>query len=145
MLRSCCSSAGHPRKNLPCYLPCSGPAFPAHRDFVSMLGNSFESFPCHGCGRNKPHAFYLNEIVISDSCISDYLFSLLLNRQEPGTLCSSACAKGYQQGAPGGASPNIRSLSLILLFAQLGTTDNHWLNMLHLGQNYTKLMELGTY
>lgn len=39
----------------------------------------FQSFPDRECGRDKPHAFYLNKIVISDLYISDYLLSLLLN------------------------------------------------------------------
>lgn len=97
VVRSCCSSAGDPRKDLPCCLPHSGPAFSAHRDFVSMLGNSCESFPCPGSGRNKPHAFHLNKIIISDSHISGYLLSLLHNWQEPVTLCSPASTKGYKK------------------------------------------------
>lgn len=44
--------------------------------------------------------------------------------------------KKVQEEPPGGASPSTRGLSLILLFAQLGTTGNHCLNMRQLGQNH---------
>lgn len=119
MFRSCCfSSAGDLRKN---YLPCSGSAFPAHGRFVGTLGTSFQSFPYSGCGRNKLHAFQMNEVVIRSSCVSVYLLSFLLSWQEPSTLCSTACAMGYNQGAKEGTSPSmIRTPCHFLLFCDSG-------------------------